>query len=260
MGERPYSIPGSGEFELKIQTAHDVFPPNYEDTFARRFFLPGWKNRPVVRKYANQSNYSESSDVLESPAVLGQFFEVPENKQLMTYWDRLDDRLDKIRRSLNISGIFRQLPLFQPPIDPRALIAAGGASGAMVAQPIPHYRYSFLLENAKEMVEMCSSLGAQFQAAMETKSAEQLAMLEVSTSIALNVVNRRIKSNAISVAEQAKKELRLTEGIILDNLNRVLVKLGKEPATDVSKQYNDLMTNLDKNAAMNNASLGGKYQ
>ena len=172
LGERPYSIPGSGEFELKIQTAHDVFPPNYEDTFARRFFLPGWKNRPVVRKYANQSNYSEISDVLESPAVLGQFFEVPENKQLMTYWDRLDDRLDKIRRSLNISGIFRQLPLFQPPIDPRALIAAGGASGAMVAQPIPHYRYSFLLENAKEMVEMCSSLGAQFQAAMETKSAE----------------------------------------------------------------------------------------
>ena len=89
-------------------------------------------------------------------------------------------------------------------------------------------------------------------------------MLEVSTSIALNVVNRRIKSNAISVAEQAKKELRLTEGIILDNLYRVLAKLGKAPATDVSKkieqQYNDLMANLDKNTAMNNASLGGKYQ
>ena len=46
------------------------------------------------------------------------YFCVPRNDKLLSYWDTVADRLFKIRNSLNIQGVFRQLPLFDPPIDP----------------------------------------------------------------------------------------------------------------------------------------------
>jgi len=51
-------------------------------------------------------------------------FCVGENAHFIGYWDRVEDRLYKIRHSLNIEGVFRQLALFEPPIDPAALVRA----------------------------------------------------------------------------------------------------------------------------------------
>ena len=71
------------------------------------------------------------------------YFCVPRNDKLMSYWDTVADRLFKIRNSLNLQGIFRQLPLFEPPIDPALLARAAAAGldvGAVVAgvnQPLP---------------------------------------------------------------------------------------------------------------------------
>ena len=50
------------------------------------------------------------------------YFCVPQNDKVLSYWDTVEDRLFKIRNSLNIQGIFRQLPLFAPPIDPATLV------------------------------------------------------------------------------------------------------------------------------------------
>ena len=49
------------------------------------------------------------------------YFCVPRNDKLLGYWDTVADRLFKIRNSLNIQGVFRQLALFEPPIDPAML-------------------------------------------------------------------------------------------------------------------------------------------
>ena len=253
LGERPYSIPGDSAFESAITSVGEIL--QNEDSFTKSLFLPGWKNRPVVRKYSDSDGYFLHEVSLENPAVLGQFFQVPENKQLLTYWDRLDDRLDKIRRSLNISGIFRQLPLFQPPIDPRALIAAGGASGALVSLPVPNYRYSFLLDTAKEMVETTMAFGAQFQAALETGSAEELAMQELKMSIAVNTINQRIKSNEMAAAEEERQKLIVTQEVVRNKLNRVLAKLeGGEFKID----ENTLIDVLDSNAVLNFDKLKGE--
>ena len=56
------------------------------------------------------------------------YFCVPRNDKLLSYWDTVADRLFKIRNSLNLQGVFRQLPLFEPPIDP-GLLARAAASG-----------------------------------------------------------------------------------------------------------------------------------
>ena len=47
------------------------------------------------------------------------------------------DRLFKIRNSLNIRGIFRQLPLFEPPIDPALLARAAAAKLTPTDAPKP---------------------------------------------------------------------------------------------------------------------------
>jgi hypothetical protein len=52
------------------------------------------------------------------------YFCIPQNDQMLAYWDRVADRLYKIRHCLNIEGVFRQLSLFAPPIDPGALVSA----------------------------------------------------------------------------------------------------------------------------------------
>ena len=55
------------------------------------------------------------------------YFCVPENDKLLGYWDTVGDRLFKIRHCMNIEGQVRQLPLFEPPIDPALLVRARAA-------------------------------------------------------------------------------------------------------------------------------------
>lgn len=112
-------------------------------------------------------------------------FCVTENADFVSFWDRVSDRLFNIRHSLNIDGIFRQLPLFQPPLDVRALVAAFAAGNrdigsilADVNRPVPHYRYGYMLDRAKEMTEIVIGLGEKLLEALQNRDAEQLATLQ----------------------------------------------------------------------------------
>jgi len=111
------------------------------------------------------------------------YFCIPRNDKLLSYWDTVADRLFKIRNSLNIRGIFRQLPLFEPPIDP-AMLARAAASGlnvsAIVAglnQPLPLVRFQLLLGKATEICAEVKSLGNNLLAAIEKEDNEALAIM-----------------------------------------------------------------------------------
>ena len=45
-------------------------------------------------------------------------FCIPPNDELLAYWDRVEDRLYKIRNCMDIAGVRRRLELFAPEIDP----------------------------------------------------------------------------------------------------------------------------------------------
>ncbi|NJR62514.1 MAG: LamG domain-containing protein [Cyanobacteria bacterium CRU_2_1] len=112
-------------------------------------------------------------------------FCVTENADFVGFWDRVSDRLFKIRHSLNIDGVFRQLDLFQPPLDVRALVAAFASGNrdlssilADVNRPVPHYRYGYMLDKAKEMTEIVIGLGEKLLEAIQNRDAEQLATLQ----------------------------------------------------------------------------------
>src|SRR6185503_10467173 len=68
------------------------------------------------------------------------YFCVGENPDFSAYWDRADDRLYKIRHCMNIQGVVRQLALFEPPINPMALVraaAAGKDITSVASQHVP---------------------------------------------------------------------------------------------------------------------------
>jgi len=111
------------------------------------------------------------------------YFGIPRNDKLLSYWDTVADRLFKIRNSLNIQRIFRQLPLFEPPIDPALLAratAAGLDVGAVISginQPLPLVRFQVLIQKASEICQEVKSLGNNLLSAMEKEDNEAIAML-----------------------------------------------------------------------------------
>lgn len=119
------------------------------------------------------------------------YFCIPRNEKLIGYWDTVADRLFKIRNSLNLQGVFRQLPLFAPPIDPAMLaraIAAGVDVGAIIdgssESPLP-VRFQVLLQKALEMAQEVRSLGAQILAALEKKDGETLGVLRARHEVSM---------------------------------------------------------------------------
>jgi len=111
------------------------------------------------------------------------YFCVPRNEKLLGYWDTVADRLFKIHNSLNIQGVFRELPLFEPPIDPAMLAratAAGLDVGAVISgsnQPLPLVRFQLLLQKATEITQEVKSLGSQLLSVMEKQDNEVLSIL-----------------------------------------------------------------------------------
>ena len=115
---------------------------------------------------------------------LNAYFGVPENDELTTYWDTIDDRLHKIRSSMNIKGQVRILPLYAPEINPMDLIRAAQSGANFLAgsagtgqAPAPVFRFSTLIERAKALTALLSDLGGKLLAALEKRDAEDIAVL-----------------------------------------------------------------------------------
>lgn len=111
------------------------------------------------------------------------YFCLPPNEKLLGYWDTVADRLFKLRNCMNLAGVVRQLPLFEPPIDP-ALLVRATAQGidlssvlSDLSAPLPHYRFFYILQKALDACADLKSLGAALLAALEKKDAELLAAL-----------------------------------------------------------------------------------
>lgn len=153
-------------------------------------------------------------------------FCVPENGEFISFWDRVEDRLFKIRHSLNIEGIFRQLPLFQPPLDVRALVQAFASGGRDIGSllsdlnvPVPHYRYSFMLDRAKEMIGNVKDLGSALLSALESRDAEQLAVLQTTHERNILDLTTRVLELERDEAEGALEALQISRNNIQNRLD-----------------------------------------
>ncbi|MFC0200716.1 Tc toxin subunit A-related protein [Paracoccus rhizosphaerae] len=142
------------------------------------------------------------------PTLNVSYFGIPNNDRLLGYWDTVTDRLFKIRHCMNIQGVVRQLPLFEPPIDPALLVKAAAAGidlssvladGAVPAAP---YRFPHLVQKAVEFCAEVRALGEKLLAALEKGDGEGLSLLRSSHELALLKAVREIRKQQISLENE----------------------------------------------------------
>ena len=176
------------------------------------------------------------NDRLATLRSLGKalYFCVPQNDKLLSYWDTVADRLFKIRNSLNIQGIFRQLALFEPPIDPAMLARAAAAGldvGAIVNglnQPLPLVRFQLLVQKAAEIVQEVKSLGNNLLSAMEKEDAEAMAILRARHEHVVMEMVEHVKYGQLQEAIKSKEGLLQTLALAVQRYTYYERQLGKE--------------------------------
>ncbi len=162
-------------------------------------------------------------------------FCVPVNPQLLSYWDTVAGRLFKIRNSENIQGVFQQLPLFDPPLDPGMLVKAAAAGidiGSIVSglnQPIGPVRSPLLIQKALEIAAEVRSLGNALLSAFEKGDAEQLALLRQGHEIQLQQLVQTSRFLQWKHAQETTNGLLKTRDSALERYTYYLRLLGQTP-------------------------------
>jgi len=163
------------------------------------------------------------------------YFCIPNNTKLLTYWDTVADRLFKIRHCLNIEGVFRQLALFDPPIDPGMLVKAAAAgidisslvSGAN--QPPSPVRSALLLQKALELCGELRGLGGALLAAIEKGDGEHLAQLRSGHELAIQKLTQDVRFLQWKQAQEATEALLRGRASALERYRYYQKRLGLAP-------------------------------
>lgn len=162
-----------------------------------------------------------ATDDLINGSIL--YFCIPRNDQLLENWNRVEDRLLKIRSCQNIEGITRQLPLFEPPIDPGMLVKATAMgidiSSALndISAAIPHYRFSFMIQKAIDLTNDVKSLGNLLLSNLEKRDSEELTQLRSFQEV--NILNS-IKD----IKKQQIEEIEYTIDALKENLDALTIR------------------------------------
>lgn len=199
-------------------------------------------------------NQATENDQLNTLNSIGKalYFCVPRNDKLLSYWDTVADRLFKIRNSLNIQGIFRQLALFEPPIDPAMLARAAAAGldvGAIVNglnQPLPLVRFALLVQKAADIVQEVKSLGNNLLSAMEKEDGEAMAILRARHERVVMEMVEHVRYGQLQEAIKSREGLLQSLALAVQRYTYYERQLGKK-ADEVEKAIPDL-GELDKDS------------
>ena len=152
-------------------------------------------------------------------------FCIPTNSRLQAYWDQVADRLFKIRHCMNIEGVERALALYQPPIDPALLVRAAAAGMdidtviSAASAPRSHYRFSVVLQKAKEFAAEVRSLGGALLSALEKQDAEKLSQLRSNHEIGMHKRILEIKKERLNESKAVHKSLETSLFAAMDRQN-----------------------------------------
>jgi peptidoglycan hydrolase-like protein with peptidoglycan-binding domain len=202
LGRRPVKVPAAGHVEM-----------SYNELVAEAA-LDLLGNRSVTAQIENfipppTAATSTPPDSQPLPSMEVLYFCIPPNDKLLGYWDTVEDRLFKIRHCMNIQGVVRQLPLFEPPIDPALLVKAAVAGIDIgdvldgLAAPSSQYRYRTLVAKAAEYCGEVRALGDKLLSALEKRDAEGLALLHSSNEVDLLEATKDVRKQQIADAEEA---------------------------------------------------------
>lgn len=210
LGPRPVGVRGTTEPDAKTYAlieALDMGP--FSDPLVSVESLVGkpsqWASKLLISEPPKRA--------VPAPDLKMLLFCVPPDEMLLGLWDTVADRLFKVRHCMNIEGVVRQLPLFEPPIDP-ALLVRAAAAGVDLASALDgtnpllqHYRFSVMHAKAMELTSSVAALGGAFLSALEKKDAEHLSRLRSGQEIDMLSAVREVKEEQAHEAREALKGL-----------------------------------------------------
>ncbi|KAF4614388.1 hypothetical protein G7Y89_g15348 [Cudoniella acicularis] len=206
-GPRPVHVPQLGN--RSVWSYNDLVEKVNLDDFSNALVK-------LELEFPFRADYLGSSEHI--PFTQTGYFCIPANPQIVFLRALLDDRLYKCRNSLDIDGHKQSLPLFEPPIDPGALMratAAGIGPSAVVsdlASPMPRYRFMYLLERTLELCRELKDTDARALAVKEKKDAKALGALSARHNTAVHRLVMEVK--------QAQKEEELAAIQTLEETRR----------------------------------------
>lgn len=245
LGPAPQKVPA--RTQVPDRTFNDLI--NHLDAFS---------NVNLEDLLADSTADNQTSDSGTASALGSLFyFCVPRNEYLLQYWEKVADRLFKIRHSLNIEGVARSLPLFEPPIDPALLVRAAAAGLDLnsllneVNPGVSLYRFAFMLQKASEVVNEVKGLGAALLSALEKRDVEQLSLLRSKHEQHLLSVVLQVRERQV---EEAKETLAGTK----KSLDAAKLRLGYYSSREkISRYEGEALKNTDRAQAL--TFLQGEY-
>jgi hypothetical protein len=190
----------------------------------------------------DRTNYTTGYQTHDRPDAqlltsFGLLFCIPQNERVGEFYDLIEKRLFDIRHCRNIEGIFRDLPLYDPPIDPLLLIrarAAGLDIATVVSDlyaPLPNYRFTFTVQKALELCAEVKSLGGALLAALEKQDAEALTLLRSKQEIAMLKLARDVRQKQVEEAAANVVALQQSQATINERFSQFQKLLGKTSIT-----------------------------
>lgn len=218
LGERPDSI---GRVVLENTKSYSQFS-HYtgqadSEANAAYDFLIDLENSGANANIAYEQSLSFAATQFDT--IKNPYFFLKENELFTEYWTRVEDRLGKIRACLNIDGIAQPLPLFQPPIDPMALVNAAASGGGALAAAlagggslsVPDYRFDSMLSKARELVGKLKTMSDNLLSAIEKKDAEDLSILQNKQEAMALALVTKLKELQIEEAEESLANLEVSK-------------------------------------------------
>lgn len=203
-----YALGVLGPRPVPIDEGVSQAAQSYHELTANGQSLDGFSNALIEIENTLQVEVGKPTGVIGTDLPLNrvEHFCIPRNDAMLAYWDTLDDRLYKIRNCMNIQGVVRSLALFEPPIDPGALVrasAAGADLGTVINPPStpPLYRFNTVLQAAKALAGSVRGLGSALQSALERRDGEELSLLRSSHEGTLLDMAREVRAIQIKEAQ-----------------------------------------------------------
>jgi hypothetical protein len=238
LGPRPQAMPAPGTTSPKnfLQLKQAGLDRMADSMVSLEAQFP-FNLAPPSNQSSNGGGTNGSSD--QSGALFGiarsLYFCVPQNQNLMAYWDTVADRLFKIHNSENIQGVVQQLPLFDPPIDPGMLVKAAAAGldiGSIVSglnQPLGPYRAPLLIQKSLEIANEVKALGNALLSSLEKGDAEQLSLLRQGHEVQLQQMVQNVRFLQWQHAQETTTGLLKTRASALERYTYYLRLLGQAP-------------------------------
>lgn len=194
----------------------------------------------LVFPFSNQTPFpiGKSNGVVGLANIFGfataLYFCIPDNPQLTGIRDTIDDRLFKIRHCQDIQGVFRLLPLFEPPIEPGLLVqaVAQGLSISSVLNdlnsPMPNYRFYYLLQKALELCSELKAFGNAFLSAKEKGDAEALSVLRATQESSIQNLIMEVKKQQLDEANKSLDALQQSRKVPVYRMQYYLQLIGED--------------------------------